>query len=142
MYEHFDFTTPLSAEAQHDQEVRANKLMRLELDENLANLKRCPPTRERSLAITKLQESIMWLGVDLKRLGEENPYEKQFPINCIITDADGNDFQCICSDDHTAVFAKVVDPPNVRSPESLDWIGLFALSQHVGIENTSFRFQL
>jgi hypothetical protein len=32
------------------------------------------PSRERSLAITKLQEAVMWLGMDLKRLGTENPY--------------------------------------------------------------------
>jgi len=30
-------------------------------------------SRERSLAITKLQEAVMWLGMDLKALGEENP---------------------------------------------------------------------
>lgn len=30
-------------------------------------------SRERSLAITKLQEAVMWLGMDLKAIGEENP---------------------------------------------------------------------
>lgn len=30
-------------------------------------------SHERSLAITKLQEAVMWLGMDLKALGEENP---------------------------------------------------------------------
>ena len=29
---------------------------------------------ERTLAITKLQEAAMWLGMDLKRLNEANPY--------------------------------------------------------------------
>ena len=33
-----------------------------------------PASRERSLAITKLQEGVMWLGMDLKRLGTPNPY--------------------------------------------------------------------
>ena len=33
-----------------------------------------PRSRERSLSITKLQEAVMWLGMDLKRLGTENPY--------------------------------------------------------------------
>ena len=28
---------------------------------------------ERSLAIMKLQEAVMWLGMDLKAIGEENP---------------------------------------------------------------------
>ena len=30
-------------------------------------------SRERSIAITKLQEAMMWLGMDLKAIGEENP---------------------------------------------------------------------
>lgn len=30
-------------------------------------------SRERSIAITKLQEAVMWLGMDLKALAEENP---------------------------------------------------------------------
>lgn len=30
-------------------------------------------SRERSLAITKIQEAIMWLGMDLKDINEENP---------------------------------------------------------------------
>jgi hypothetical protein len=30
-------------------------------------------SRERSLAITKIQEAIMWLGMDLKAINEENP---------------------------------------------------------------------
>lgn len=30
-------------------------------------------SRERSLAITKIQEAIMWLGMDLKAINEESP---------------------------------------------------------------------
>lgn len=30
-------------------------------------------SRERSLAITKLQEAVMWLGMDLKAINEEEP---------------------------------------------------------------------
>ena len=30
--------------------------------------------REVSICITKLQEAVMWLGMDLKRIGETNPY--------------------------------------------------------------------
>lgn len=30
-------------------------------------------SRERALALTKLQEAVMWLGMDLKAIGEENP---------------------------------------------------------------------
>ena len=36
-------------------------------------------SRERSLAITKLQEAIMWLGMDLKDIGETpNPYPHSY----------------------------------------------------------------
>lgn len=33
-------------------------------------------SRERSIAITKLQESIMWLGMDLKAINEESPSDE------------------------------------------------------------------
>jgi len=37
------------------------------------------PSRERSLAITKIQEAIMWLGMDLKAIGESpNPYPESY----------------------------------------------------------------
>lgn len=55
-------------------EVFANKYLRKSLDKHLQQLQQCPRSRERSLAITKLQESIMWLGQDLARLNTPNPY--------------------------------------------------------------------
>jgi len=55
-------------------EVTENKKLRKAIDENIQELKSLPPSRERSLSITKLQEAVMWLGMDLKRLGTENPY--------------------------------------------------------------------
>lgn len=58
----------------HEEEVVANKQLRKDLDEKIQALKNLPPSRERSIAITKLQESVMWLGMDLKRLNEPNPY--------------------------------------------------------------------
>jgi len=69
------------------------KQLRKELDNVLQNLKRdsepgytgCRPpdhfvqgSRERSLAVTKIQEAIMWLGMDLKDIGEPNPYPHSF----------------------------------------------------------------
>jgi hypothetical protein len=48
------------------------------LDEILQSLKSEPPSRERALAITKIQEAIMWLGMDLKRLGNPNPYPESY----------------------------------------------------------------
>lgn len=48
-------------------------------------------SRERSIAITKLQEAVMWLGMDLKAINEEqpgaveNPYpHSKDPSNAII----------------------------------------------------------
>lgn len=58
----------------HEDEVMFNKDMRKQIDEILQMVKAAPASRERSLAITKLQEGIMWLGMDLKRLDEPNPY--------------------------------------------------------------------
>lgn len=55
-------------------EVVANKQLRKDIDEKIQQIKELPSSRERSLAITKLQEGVMWLGMDLKRLNEEKPY--------------------------------------------------------------------
>lgn len=35
-------------------------------------------SRERSLAITKVQEAIMWLGMDLKAMNTPNPYPESY----------------------------------------------------------------
>ena len=58
----------------YEQEVIANKELRKQIDEKIQVVKDLPGSRERSIAITKLQEAVMWLGMDLKRLGETNPY--------------------------------------------------------------------
>lgn len=55
-------------------DIVANKTLRQNLDAELQTLKSLSGSRERSLAITKLQECVMWLGMDLKRLNEPNPY--------------------------------------------------------------------
>lgn len=51
-----------------------DKTCRRDLDEILQNLKDAPVSYERVSAITRLHETIMWLGLDLKRLGEADPY--------------------------------------------------------------------
>ncbi len=58
----------------YEEEVTLNKRYRKSIDDILQLVKELPASRERSLTITKLQEGIMWLGMDLKRLGEANPY--------------------------------------------------------------------
>ena len=57
-----------------NKEVVENKQLRKDTDDIIQRIKSLPPSRERSLAITKLQEGVMWLGMDLKRLNEPNPY--------------------------------------------------------------------
>lgn len=58
----------------YEEEVTKNKQLRKDTDDIIQRIKNLPSSRERSLAITKLQEGVMWLGMDLKRLGEANPY--------------------------------------------------------------------
>lgn len=62
----------------HDFEVRSDKQLRKDLDVQLQKLKGLPASRERSLSITKLQECIMWLGMDLGRLREAYPYPESY----------------------------------------------------------------
>ena len=58
----------------YEEEVTNDKQLRKDTDDIIQRIKDLPASRERSLAITKLQEGVMWLGMDLKRLGEANPY--------------------------------------------------------------------
>lgn len=60
--------------------VAESKYIRQRLDKTLLELKsfgiggtKARSSRERSLAITKIQEGIMWLGMDLKAIDEANP---------------------------------------------------------------------
>lgn len=82
--------------------IVATKQHRKDLDEVLQRLRRdsdkqftgerapdhaIRSSRERSLAITKLQEAIMWLGMDLKDIGTEpNPYPNSYDPKSPIVD--------------------------------------------------------
>lgn len=55
-------------------EIVFDKQLRKAIDQLIQQLRLLPASRERSLSITKLQEGVMWLGMDLKRLGTPNPY--------------------------------------------------------------------
>jgi hypothetical protein len=49
-------------------------LQRLKISSHPTNSHQCArASRERSIAVTKLQEAIMWLGMDLKAINEESP---------------------------------------------------------------------
>ncbi len=72
---------------QIDQAVAETKQFRKDLDGVLQRLKLasihggphpCRASSERSLAVTKIQEAIMWLGMDLKDIGEPNPYPHSY----------------------------------------------------------------
>lgn len=62
-----------------ESEIIANKQLRKDTDAIIQRVKELPPTRERSITITKLQEGVMWLGMDLKRINEANPAGAENP---------------------------------------------------------------
>jgi len=68
--------------------VTEDKSLRQTIDGVIQVLHNCNShrvSRERNLAITKLQEAVMWLGMDLKALGTPNPYpNSKNPTNTII----------------------------------------------------------
>lgn len=74
----FDWTCDMSPEQAVKKDVKCDKQLRVNLDVELQRLKSLKKSRERALAITKLQETIMWLGMDLKRLNEPNPYPNSY----------------------------------------------------------------
>ena len=57
-----------------EKEIVANKQLRKDIDEIIQRVKSLDQSRETSLSIIKLQEGVMWLGMNLKRLGSINPY--------------------------------------------------------------------
>lgn len=57
-----------------EDEIVANEQYRKDIDFLIQHVKKLPSSRERSLSITKLQEAVMWLGMDLKRLNDHDPY--------------------------------------------------------------------
>lgn len=82
-----------NTDEQKNSAITQTKQLRKELDQVLQNLRRdsdffytgermpmhpIRASRERSLAMTKIQEAIMWLGMDLKELGTPNPYPQSY----------------------------------------------------------------
>lgn len=65
--------------------IKETKQFRVDLDAVLQRIKKSPGSREKALAITKLQESIMWLGMDLKERNAANPYPNSYkPENAVV----------------------------------------------------------
>lgn len=61
-------------ELSYEEEVVAIKQLRKDIDVNIQKAKDLPGSAEKTLSFRALQMGVMWLGMDLKRLGEENPY--------------------------------------------------------------------
>ncbi len=59
-------------------EITDTKQLRKDIDEIIQHIKALDKCRETSIVITKLQESVMWLGMNLKRLGNDNPYPESY----------------------------------------------------------------
>jgi len=78
-------------ESEVDIQIKATKQLRVGLDKQLQELKKLALSKERSIAITKVQEAIMWLGMNLKQLNAPNPYPESYnPKNTIVSPtADG-----------------------------------------------------
>ena len=55
-------------------EIPKVKQLRKDIDDVIQRVKALDGCREVSICITKLQEAVMWLGMDLKRIGAINPY--------------------------------------------------------------------
>ena len=55
-------------------EIPKVKQLRKDIDDVIQKVKTLDSCREVSICIIKLQEAVMWLGMDLKRIGETNPY--------------------------------------------------------------------
>ncbi|HLS53379.1 MAG TPA: hypothetical protein VK031_05375 [Tissierellaceae bacterium] len=64
-----------------EEEIVANKELRVELDNVLQKLKSLPLSRDRQISAINLKQAIMWLGMDLKRLNEPNPYPESYNPN-------------------------------------------------------------
>lgn len=62
-----------------ESEIIANKELRRDIDAIIQRVKALPASRERSLTITKLQEGVMWLGMDLKRINDTTPGSQPNP---------------------------------------------------------------
>ena len=54
-----------------ESQIIAVKQLRKDIDCNIQRVKELNKSRETALVITKLQEAVMWLGMELKSIGEQ-----------------------------------------------------------------------
>lgn len=70
----------LVTDALPQDQICNSKQLRVDIDVVIQDQKRLlTGSRERSLTLTKLQEAVMWLGMDLKRISEANPESASNP---------------------------------------------------------------
>lgn len=75
-------------------EIIMSKQVRVDIDDIIRRVKNMPVSAESHMSIIKLQEAIMWMGMNLKRLGNPNPYPNSRNTNNTKVDktADGLHF--------------------------------------------------
>ena len=76
-----------------EEEIIADKALRVAIDANIQAVRVLPSSRERSLVLTKLQEAVMWAGMDLKRLGTPTPYPNSRDTTNTIVDKTADDLK-------------------------------------------------
>lgn len=76
------------------EDVILTKLLRRDIDSIISKVRMLGDYKETNLSITKLQEAVMWLGMNLKRIGEANSYPNSKDASNTIIDktADGLKF--------------------------------------------------
>lgn len=67
------FQLPVQPENDYT-DVQKVKALRRDGDALVQRVKELSSSRELSLAITNFQQGVMWLGMELKRMNEANPY--------------------------------------------------------------------
>ena len=70
----FDFSSDMAKKQSIEKNVKCNESLRVDLDVLLQKLKVLNNPRERLISFTKIQEIMMWLRMNLKRLNQPNPY--------------------------------------------------------------------
>jgi len=65
-----ELTRGMSSEDQ----IIQTKQLRKDIDDVIQGIRALPLGKESALALTKCQEGLMWLGMNLKQLGNPNPY--------------------------------------------------------------------
>ena len=55
-------------------EIIMSKQVRIDVDDIIRRIDNMPISDEKNIALIKLKEAIMWMGMNLKRLGNPNPY--------------------------------------------------------------------